>query len=89
MLPFNKIESVTVEVNGKNVKIFRDEIMHDPKLKDIITTLDKINEELIQIEYEREKLLHAKFSLNAKLHKVANEYAAPPKEDVNDEKESD
>lgn len=74
MIETKPTEVLRVDADGKEVLIYRDEFKRIPALYDAVTSYDKLCEELAMVEYEKEKLLHAKFSMTARLNSEANNY---------------
>jgi len=72
MIPeVEKTQSITVEFNGEMIKLFRDEILNDPTLKDTFIMYENIRQELVDIEFERGKLIHAQSSMKHALQTLA------------------
>ena len=61
--------------NGKEVQIFREELMSDPTLRSLVTSFDRVMEDVVEAEYKREVAIHAHRSMKSQLEKVLKHYA--------------
>jgi hypothetical protein len=75
MIDFNKPKSFSVQMSdGKVMQVYREELMQDPNLRNIITSFDKLLEEIVEVEYRKEVLIHAHRSMKSKMEGALVEY---------------
>jgi hypothetical protein len=71
MPEFQEAETITITIDNKDYKLFRDEILSDPELSEIFLMLDRVRKELHDLDYEYGKLQHAKISLQITLQQMS------------------
>ena len=76
MIKFTNTNTVTVKLDDRDIVLTRSELEADPHLYAIVTSFDQVKKDLVQLEYEREVLIHAQASMEAQLQKQALKYAA-------------
>ena len=82
MIKLEQVDSITLEIDGEEVRVYRDEMLRNDELYNILTSYDQLQEDLKQLEYEREIRLHAQFSMRAKLQKSVHDYIMSKKNPV-------
>ena len=68
------IETITVDVDGEEYTIYRDEIKRNPNLYAALQSLERAKDDLIDIEYEHDKTTHALMSFQVRLKKMVTDY---------------
>jgi hypothetical protein len=68
------LESLSVSIDGKVYKLYRDEILADSELRKHFMCLERANDEANDMEYEWIKLRHAIASMKATLQQEAIKY---------------
>jgi len=71
MPEFQESETITITIDNKEYKLFRDEILSDPELSEIFLMLDRVRKELHDLDYEYGKLQHARRSLQITLEQMS------------------
>jgi hypothetical protein len=78
MIETDKLKTITLKGNNiskdNDVILFRDEMTTDPELREAILQYDEIVSEVANIEYERNKLVQAKFAMKSRLYNCALEF---------------
>lgn len=76
MPEFQKSETITVKIKDTEYKLFRDEVLSDPELREIFLMFERVRKELYDLDYEYGKLQHAKTSLQMTLQQMSLQHVA-------------
>ena len=74
MKKIDPIQQLNVNIDGTDYPLLRQEILKDDELGHILTTYERLLNEISELEYETSKLIHAKRSMNAALQNRALAY---------------
>ena len=84
-MPHIEAETITIKFDGKDITLYREEILDNPEFGDIFLLFERTGWELADLVYEQEKLNHALHSMKLTLQEVAvryirDKYAGEPDE---------
>ena len=68
------IDSITVAIDGEEFTIFRDEMLKDKDLRELLVLFDSVNTDLDNANVEFMKLKHAQTSVHMSLQQQVLEY---------------
>jgi LPS O-antigen subunit length determinant protein (WzzB/FepE family) len=62
-------------MGDRTITLPRSELDQDPALKQCLEQFDRLRQEIVDEEYERQKLTHASMSMQAQLNRLGLKYA--------------
>ena len=79
------IKVFNIKYDGKEIVVYREELMSDEILADALTSYERLLDDAVLAEYEMRKLVHARVSMMTELQNLVFKYVEnknnPKKED--------
>lgn len=75
MKDIEPINSVSVDLSGRSIKLSRSELDSDENLKELLSDFDRVREEIAKIDFERRKLTNAFLGMQIQINKRAETFA--------------